>query len=196
VFYRKVFIAYEAVTITESNLLCELILKEFPEGELTILDIGVGIGGYHKKWLRESNNNATLFLMDNSEFNLKSLSYGHGISDRYYNSLLLTKKFLNNINNPKVEIETIEIKKEYPDKIPHRLDLIVSFISWGFHYPLEDYWSTIIQKMTFNSSIILIDIRKHSPSYNFLQEQIDLSYKIVSSNEKYDRVLIRKLVVH
>jgi hypothetical protein len=190
--YNKVFYAYEIETVNESNLLCKLILEEFPEKNLTILDIGVGIGGYHKKWVREHSNNSTLYIMDNSEFNIRALSYGHGNSDRYYNSLFLTKNFLNDVDNSKVKVEAIEIKKDYPGKIPNHLDLIISFISWGFHYSLEDYWSTIIQRMSLNSSIILVDVRKNSQSYSFLKEQTNFSLEMISSNSKSDRLLIRK----
>jgi SAM-dependent methyltransferase len=173
-------------------LLCKLILEEFPEKNLTILDIGCGIGGYHKKWIREYSNRATLYLMDNSEFNIRALSYGHGNSDRYYNSLFLTKNFLNDVDNSKVKVESIEIKTEYPGKIPNDLDLIVSFISWGFHYSLEEYWSTITQKMSLFSSVILIDVRKQSQSYKFLNEQNNFSLEVISSNSKSDRILVRR----
>jgi hypothetical protein len=193
--YNKIFYAYEIETVNESDLLCKLILEEFSQKNLIILDIGVGIGGYHKKWIREYSNNATLYLMDNSEFNIRALSYGHGCSDRYYNSLFLTKKFLYNVNNPKVKVDSIEIKEEYPSKIPDHLDLIVSFISWGFHYSLEDYWSTIIHRMSLFSSIILIDVRKNSQSYNFLKEQANFSLEVISSTSKSDRVLVRKIGV-
>jgi hypothetical protein len=191
--YNKVFYAYEMETINESNLLRRLIFEEFPMKDLAILDIGVGIGGYHKKWIREYSSNATLYLMDNSELNIKALSYGHGSSDRYYNSLFLTKQFLNNVDNSNVKVETIEIKKEFPGKIPGHLDLIISFISWGFHYSLEDYWSIIIERMSLISSIILIDVRKCSQSYDFLKAQNNFSLEIVSSNSKYDRILVRKI---
>jgi len=189
---NKVFYAYEIETASESNLLCKLIIEEFPEHDLTILDVGVGIGGYHKKWIREHSNNSTLYLMDNSEFNYRALSYGHSDSDRYYNSLFLTRNFLNNYDSSKVKVKSIEIKKEYPDKLPNHLDLIISFISWGFHYSLEDYWITITQRMSLFTSIILIDIRKNSQSYSFLKEQTNFSLEMISSNSKSDRLLIRK----
>ena len=190
--YNKIFSAYEIETVNESDLLCKLILEEFPEKNLTVLDIGCGIGGYHKKWIEQHNSSSTLLLMDNSEFNARALSYGHGNSDRYYNSLFLTRNYLNNDYSSKVKVVPIEIKREYPGKIPNHLDLIVSFISWGFHYSLEDYWSTITKKMSLNSSIIAVDIRKNSQSYSFLKEQANFSLEIVSSNSKYDRMLIRK----
>ena len=93
IWYNKIFYAYEIATVDESDLLCKLIFEEFSHKDLIILDIGVGIGGYHKKWIREHKNNSTLYIMDNSEFNIRALSYGHGSSDRYYNSLFLTKNF-------------------------------------------------------------------------------------------------------
>jgi hypothetical protein len=193
--YKKIFYAYEIETVSESDLLCKLILEKFSQKNLIILDIGVGIGGYHKKWIREYNDNATLYLMDSSEFNIRALSYGHGESDRYYNNLLLTKNFLNDVYSSKVKVESIEIKKDYPGKIPNHLDLIISFISWGFHYSLEDYWITITQRMSLISSIILIDVRKHSQSYKFLKEQNNFSLEIISSTSKSDRVLVRKVGV-
>jgi SAM-dependent methyltransferase len=192
--YNKIFSAYEIETVNESDLLCKLILEEFPEKNLTILDIGCGIGGYHKKWIGQHNSSSTLLLMDNSEFNARALSYGHGSSDRYYNSLFLTRNYLDNDYSSKVKVVPIEIKKEYPGKIPNQLDLIVSFISWGFHYSLEDYWSTITKKMSLNSSIILVDIRKNRlntlseekhTSYVDLErikEELDESRKIFKSN--------------
>jgi len=189
---KKVFYAYKIETASESNLLYKLIIEEFPEQDLTILDVGVGIGGYHKKWIREHSNSSTLYLMDNSEFNSRALLYGHGDSDRYYNSLFLTRNFLNIHDSSKVKVKSIEIKKEYPGKLPNHLDLIISFISWGFHYSLEDYWITITQRMSLFTSIILIDIRKNSQSYSFLKEQTNFSLEMICSNSKSDRLFIRK----
>ena len=195
IWYNKIFYAYEIATVDESDLLCKLLLEEFSHKDLIILDIGVGIGGYHKKWIREHKNNSTLYLMDNSEFNIRALSYGHGSSDRYYNSLFLTKKFLNIADNPKVKIESIEIKEDYPGSIPIHLDLIVSFISWGFHYSLEEYWDTITQRMSLNTSILLIDVRKNSHSSNFLKKQNNFTVEVLSNNSKSNRVLVRKIGV-
>ena len=195
IWYNKIFYDYEIATVDESDLLCKLILEEFSQKDLIILDIGVGIGGYHKKWIREHKNNSTLYIMDNSKFNIRALSYGHGSSDRYYNSLFLTKKFLNIADNPKVKIESIEIKEEYPGKIPIHLDLIVSFISWGFHYSLEEYWDTITQRMSLNTSILLIDLRQNSHSSNFLKKQNNFTVEVLSSDSKSNRVLVRKIGV-
>jgi hypothetical protein len=191
--YKKIFVSYESDIIPESNLLDSLILKEFSNKDLNILDIGCGISGYHRKYAKVTERRVNLYLMDNSELNLKALSYGHGNPNRYYNSLFLAKKFLQNINNNKVVINTIEIKKEFPDKLPNHLDLIVSFISWGFHYSIKEYWSVIMQKMRLNSSMIVVDVRKNSQSYDFLNEQSNISIEIINSAHNYDRILIRKI---
>ena len=193
IWYSKIFYAYKIATIDESDLLCKLLLDEFSHKNLVILDVGVGIGGYNKKWISEHKNNSTLYLMDNSEFNIRALSYGHGSSDRYYNSLFLTKKFLNNVDKPNVKIESIEIKKDYPVSLPMNLDLIVSFISWGFHYSLEEYWDTITERMSLNYSILVVDVRKNSHSSNFLKKQKNFTVETLSSNSKSNRVLIRKI---
>lgn len=191
--HKKIFLSYESDVIPESNLLDTLILKEFPNKDLNILDIGCGISGYHTKYARHIEQRVNLYLMDNSEFNLKALSYGHGNPNRYYNSLFLAKRFLLNIKNNKIVINTIEIKKEFPEKLPNHLDLIVSFISWGFHYSIQEYWGVIMQRMRLKTSIIVVDIRKNSESYNFLNQQSNVSLEITSSTHSYDRLLIRKI---
>lgn len=191
--YKKIFKSYELDIIPESNLLYSVITREFPGKELNILDIGCGISGYHRKYARTIEQKVNLYLMDNSEINLKALSYGHGNPDRYYNSLFLARKFLQDIGNQKITVNTIEIKKEYPSKLPDSLDLVVSFISWGFHYSIKEYWSEIMNKMRLNSSIMLVDVRKESQSYAFLKEQLNISIEVIKSTLNYDRILVRKI---
>jgi hypothetical protein len=77
--YRRVFKEYENLVLFNSNYL----LKYINRNELNILDIGCGIAGYHKSWLRIYKGYLTLF--DSSTFNFTSLRYGHGSKNRYYN---------------------------------------------------------------------------------------------------------------
>ena len=102
--YKKIFVSYESDIIPESNLLDSLILKEFSNKDLNILDIGCGISGYHRKYAKVTERRVNLYLMDNSELSFKALSYGHGNPNRYYNSLFLTKKFLQTLVFAKIYI--------------------------------------------------------------------------------------------
>ena len=191
--YRENDLGYQNALEVESKLLFEIVKELGQEKELKILDIGCGIAGYHRLWLNQLKSKShTLFLMDNSEFNLKALAYGHGDSDRYYNSLKLAKSYLSKNNLLAHRVETIEVKKDYPSKLPNKIDIVVSFLSWGFHYNLQEYWEDIINRCEPDKSILVIDVREKSPSLDFLLSQDNIKIEKLDSRSKYVRVLIRK----
>ncbi len=191
--FRKVFQLYENTVREESDLISNLIKKNFQDKEINILDIGCGIGGYHKKWMSERTGfTDNLFLMDSSNFDLSALRYGHGKVNRYYNSISLAVNYLTNKKVTTV-IKPMEISKNLPYVLPDSLDLVVSFISWGFHYPLNTYWDSIMNNLNNETGIIVIDVRKNSESYRFLENSALIKLEIIQSNNKYDRVMVRKL---
>ena len=192
--HKKVLEKYYETVITEDNLLNEIVAK-LPGKSISIIDIGCGIAGYHKNWLKNyKEKEIQLFLMDSSTFNLAALRYGHGEVNRYYNSLKLSKKLLLKSSGVKSElIQLIEIKSGFVEKLPKKLDLIISFISWGFHYPLDTYWDLMLARMTIESSVMLIDVRKNSNSSDFLFNQKNVTIEIINTTSKFDRVLIRKV---
>jgi hypothetical protein len=192
--YNKVFRLYKQSLILETELLLDTVTNDFKGlNEIVVLDIGCGLGGYHLGYLSESSRpKVKLYLMDKSELNFDALEYGHGESDRFYNSLKVSKVFLDSKKSTDSEIYTVEAINDFPRTVPIKLDLVVSFISWGFHYPLEVYWTEILQKMRVNTSVLLIDIRKGSESHAFLYNQDNIEIKILFSHDKFDRVKIIK----
>lgn len=192
--YKKVLNKYKGAIVEESNLINDLIFSSNSGSIHTVLDIGCGLGGYHLKWLKNSKGRKIeLFLMDASHFNLTALNYGHGEPKRYYNSLKLAKNLL--IGETGVDsklIHLVEVEHDFPRRLPQNIDLVVSFISWGFHYSLEQYWGEIISRLTVDKSIMVIDVRKNSPSSNFLSLQNNITTNVLSSSEKLDRIMIRK----
>ena len=192
--HKKVLEKYYETVIVEDNLLNEIVAK-LSRKNISIIDIGCGIAGYHKNWLRNNKErDIQLFLMDSSTFNLAALRYGHGEFNRYYNSLKLAKKLLLKSSGAKREsIQLIEVKSSFLEKLPKNLDLIISFISWGFHYPLDTYWDLMLERMTIGSSVMIIDVRKNSISSDFLFTQKNVTIEIINETPKFDRVLIRKV---
>ena len=192
--HKKVLEKYYETVIVEDNLLNEIVAK-LSGKNISIIDIGCGIAGYHKNWLRNNKErDIQLFLMDSSTFNLAALRYGHGEFNRYYNSLKLAKKLLLKSSGAKREsIQLIEVKSSFLEKLPKNLDLIISFISWGFHYPLDTYWDLMLERMTIGSSVMIIDVRKNSISSDFLFTQKNVTIEIITETSKFDRVLIRKV---
>ena len=191
--YNKVLDRYMDEIEGERKLLQALMAKNLREN-FVVLDIGCGIGGYHIDWLKElDGKQIQLFLMDSSNFDLASLKYGHGKSKRFYNSLELAKKMIISGSGVKSDlVHLVDVKRDFPGKLPQNIDLVVSFIAWGFHYHLEDYWNEIMSRLFSEKSMMLIDVRKDSPSSNFLSEQSNLNIKVISTNQKYDRFMITK----
>ena len=189
--HKKIFQLYYESIKKESELICNLVTDNFKKRtKIIILDIGCGIAGYHSNFLNLKSKSTYLYLMDNSEFNLKALRYGFGASNRYYNSLHLAKNFLSKNNcSSGNSIFLIETKKDFPHMLPIKIDLVVSFISWGFHYPLEEYWEAILNRINYES-IIVLDVRRGTKSFNFLYSQNNCKIDLIESYDKYDRVKI------
>jgi hypothetical protein len=186
--YNNVFNKYKKNNFTNANFLANL----FKDNEIkSVLDIGCGIAGYHSRWMLVEKGD--LYLFDNSTFNISSLRYGMGNSERYYNSLSMAKRFLGNEGIDHSRIHLIEISKEQFNN--RKYDLIISFISLGFHYHVSTYWMEIMNSINTNG-IIVLDIRNSSSSYEFIEDSkladtIYIMNKI--TNGKFTRFTLKKL---
>jgi hypothetical protein len=190
---KKVKKRYLESVLTEAQALTYLAESFVNDDSFKVLDIGCGIAGYHRDWLRSrSNSNDHLYLLDSNNFHLSALAYGHGDSKRYYNSLNLAKYFIMQDNDFATNIKLLDIAKSYD--FPLQIDLVVSFISWGFHYPLSLYWERVLAS-TKLGGCIMVDIRKDSESERFLLLRTGIKSKIVYENAKFNRVLITKVAM-
>ena len=170
-----------------ADFLKELMVTEKFE---SVLDIGCGIAGYHSRWMLEGVGD--LFLYDSSTFNFASLGYGMGDADRYYNSLTLAKRYLAQQGIAMSRIQVIENGQDHFDL--RKYDLIVSFISLGFHYHVVTYWAEIVKSLNKNGMIVL-DIRNRSSSHKFISDKKLLeNFSIKSSFDygKFTRVCLQK----
>lgn len=184
--YNKVFEKYMQDTEREQRLLENFISNNKC---VNILDVGCGIAGYHYSWRKKSiDSKINLYLFDSSHFNLSSLKYGMGSENRYYNSLSLAKFFLEYLAKSKSEIKLLEVKKT--DKFPEKFDLIVSFLSWGYHYPIETYWDKCINSLNPGGQVI-IDIRKGSTSESFIKSLQEYDVDLISEDRGYLTYLIQ-----
>lgn len=165
--FGKVFERYQEAVSNESTVLAtELKSTVNPR----VLDIGCGIAGYHTEWLRSREDEFHLFLMDSSKFDFKSLLYGYGDKNRYYNSLRLALSYIShhtlNFNSRKFSC----LDTQNMGEIPQDLNLVCSFLSWGFHYPLGVYWEEVTRKIVKGGKLI-IDVRSNSKDEEFVKSQ-------------------------
>jgi protein-L-isoaspartate O-methyltransferase len=186
--FKEIFKTYQEKNQETSRLLAEAVINYNVN---SVLDIGCGIAGYHSGWMK--NAKGELFLFDKSTFNLSSLRYGMGATERYYNSLNLAKNYLARNGIEPNRIHTIEIDSK---KFSYRkYDLIVSFISLGFHYHIDTYWIDIIDSIA-DEGLVIIDIRNNSSSHTFIEEQNKSNQiSVVSKNDygKFTRYAFQKI---
>jgi hypothetical protein len=157
---------------------------------VSVLDIGCGIAGYHSDWMLDGVGD--LYLFDNSTFNFASLGYGMGDENRYYNSLPLAKRYLAQQGIALSRIQMIESKENHFNL--RKYDLIVSFISLGFHYHVDTYWGEILKSLNQNGMIVL-DVRNGSSSDTFISNEISSGTCSVMSSVnhgKFTRFCLQK----
>jgi SAM-dependent methyltransferase len=122
-----------------------------------VLDIGCGIAGIDLfLYQNYKNHKPNLFLLDKE--GISDVYYGFEEEASFYNSLSLSESFLTLNGVPKNKIHTINIsKQDFPSE--NKFELIISLISWGFHYPVSTYLNEAYDSLSDNG-ILIIDIRK------------------------------------
>ena len=165
------------------------IKDQLPESAENILDIGCGIGGIDIYLYKHYKNSSNIFLIDKSAID-DNLHYGFKDQGSFYNSLLLTRTFLIENNVPEERIFVQEANAENIIEFNQQFDLIISLISWGFHYPVETYLRTAFDKLKTNGMII-IDVRKDSNGIEELKEEFK-EVNIIKEFSKHFRVMVKK----
>ena len=148
------------------------IAKFIPSNTSSVLDIGCGIAAldiYLDKLLSPSQ----IFLLDKTETEDK-IWYMFESKGAFYNSLELAKETLelNGVLASKVKL--IEAPEDGRIALPDKsVDLIISTISWGFHYPINIYIQSVFDIISDNG-VLIIDVRKGSGGIAELEEWFDV----------------------
>jgi len=165
------------------------IKDQLPESAENILDIGCGIGGIDIYLYKHYKNSSNIYLIDKSAID-DNLHYGFKDQGSFYNSLLLTRSFLVENNVPEERIFVQEANAENIIEFNQQFDLIISLISWGFHYPVATYLKSAFDKLKTNGMII-IDVRKDSNGIEELKEEFK-EVNIIKEFSKHFRVMVKK----
>jgi len=135
--------AYDEISRAEYSAFSDLIGK--PK---RLLEIGCGLGRMSVYVKNVAELNDTRFILaDGNTFPAKinSKMFGFSRNKRIYNDLSMTEKFciMNNLTN----IECFNVEVDSFDKLD-KVDFIMSFLSAGYHYPLEDIMPNILKIAT------------------------------------------------
>jgi SAM-dependent methyltransferase len=157
-----------------------------PPATLRVLDVGGGVGGLGIA-LHERLGDALRYTLLDREGIDRRIWYGLRGEGAKYNSLGVATRFCA-ANG--VDIETIDIdERSFPEG---PFDLIVSTISWGFHYPVATYADAAVAALAPGGRIVL-DVRTTATS----DAEIAAAFpgwqqKTLLVSEKYRRVELRR----
>jgi hypothetical protein len=162
-----------------------------PEKVETILDIGCGVGGINVLLYRhyQFDHNIKFFMLDKTRLNPK-MYYGFKSAGAFYNSLGITQNLLEENEIPRMNIQLIEATPDFQIPFAFQADLVISLISWGFHYPVSTYLQPVYDHMASGAHLIL-DIRKGTDGESELR-QLFTDINPISESKTKTRVLIKK----
>ena len=149
------------------------IKSYLPQSVSSILDVGAGMAGIDVM-LANKYPKAKITLLDKNGFDQRKRLWGwNTTADSFgeYCNFEQTQKILTQNN---IKAQFVDVGKErFPEQ---KFDLIISFLSWGFHYPVSTYANLIKSPCT-----IILDVRKGHDDKSLGEE------KIIFSAEKYER---------
>jgi SAM-dependent methyltransferase len=188
-YFRRVVI--KRLYCEDMSIEYETIKDHLPQTCENILDIGCGMAGIDIFLFQhyQSDTNIDYFLFDKTKINQK-VFYGYKEKIAFYNSLILAKSFLRLNGIDKSKIHLIEIPSNNKISIDCSFDLVISLISWGFHYPLSKYLDGVYELLNENGTLIL-DLRKTTEDKAILQDRFS-SVKQIAEGQKYYRILATK----
>ena len=127
-----------------------------------ILGIGPGVAGL-EAYLSDhffglNGERPFIYLLDKSR--IDEVYYGFHEEASAYNSLDIAKQLLSDNGHPAEKLKTIEADDVDAEKLEN-IDLVVSLIAWGFHFPVKTYLERIYHSLSSGGQLIL-DVRKEN----------------------------------
>lgn len=167
------------------------IIKEFlPKNCSTVLDIGCGIAGIDVFINNHySSSNIQFFLLDKT-YAERNVYYDFHKKAAFYNSLFVAKSVLVQNDIKEENVHLIEATENNDVNINQNIDLVISLISWGFHYPVSTYLTEIYEILDKNGKVIL-DIRRETNGLKTLKSKFQY-IRIIYNAKKYQRILAIK----
>ncbi|PLS79248.1 MAG: hypothetical protein CYG59_14275 [Chloroflexi bacterium] len=196
---------YNIVVATEARLrktrtkalYVEDMCKEFqsiqhvlPQTCSAILDIGCGVAGIDVLLHRHYGNPSPHFyLLDKSHVE-KAVWYLFKSDGAFYNSLDVVKQVLRTNGIAEDHIHVREATNDYRMPLDTPMDLVLSLLSWGFHYPVAPYIRAV-HRLLRNNGVVILDVRKDTDGLDVLRQHFQ-QIEVIVDAPKYERIVARK----
>lgn len=148
----------------------------------SVLDIGCGLAGIDC-WIYEACGRPALYLLDRegeAEF-----YYGFRADAAHYNSLALARALLEANGVAAEDIETVDVGSQ-PLPSPREFDLVISLLSWGFHYPVDTYLDYVAAHLA-PEGVLILDVRRDTGGYEQLAARFQ-QLEVIAETRKLQRV--------
>jgi SAM-dependent methyltransferase len=155
-----------------------------------VLDIGCGVAGIDVFLSRHYRAERPKFLLLDKTHVEKEVYYNFKPSGAFYNSLAIAKRLLTCNGVAEAKVRLIEVGDGGPVPIEPGIDLVISLISWCFHYPVDTYLRTVHEALNPQGSLI-VDVRRNTDGIAKLQSTFR-SLRVIRDYDKYQRVLAIK----
>lgn len=172
--------------VSEYGIEMERTYKSFvgllPKKATAILDVGCGMSGIDVHLSKHYNHDIKVTLADKDGISDVILSGFASSKDEFchYHNFEYAIKLLCDNGVPRKNIDPLDLNLYQFPKEP--FDIVISLLSWGFHYPINDYYPNVRP-----GGVIIADCRKKTPSENMLNERGKCTRVFESS--KYYRIL-------
>lgn len=154
----------------------------------SILDIGCGVAGIDilldHHYARQA---PTIYLLDKSHVE-RSVYYLFRERGAFYTSLEVARSLLMRNGIAKERIHLLTANDENEIRVDGRIDLVISLLSWGFHYPVATYGERV-RELLSETGVAILDVRKGTDGMEVLQ-RLFRSTEVIADTPKYQRVAV------
>lgn len=157
----------------------------------SVLDIGCGIAGIDLFLFRhyQPEKAPQVYLLDKTSVDQR-VYYNYKPRGSFYNSLSLASEMLTANGVPAANIHLLEATDDNRIDIQQELTLVISLISWGFHYPLSTYLDRVYELLNENGRLI-IDVRKNTGALEELRRKFATVTPIAETRSSTRLVAVR-----
>lgn len=166
-----------------------MIRKYLPQNAKSILDIGCGVAGIDALISEYYKDDLGVFLIDKTVID-KKVFYDFENKGSFYNSLDISRDLLamNHVGVKNIFLQ--DATEDNQINFENQFDIIISLISWGFHYPISTYLSTVYFKLN-EGGVLILDVRKKTSGIREIEQQFG-NCKIIHESKSYFRVIAIK----
>ena len=175
----------------EMNDILDTIQAYLPSSPSATLDIGAGLGGIDLTLYHHFDSSPTLYLLDKEGVS-PTRHGGYHVSAKdfpHYHSFQCTRSFLEDNGVPAEKIKTIDISTSpFPAE---NFDLVMSLLSWGFHFSVDTYIDDVYRQLNKGGRLI-IDIRKGTDGIEVLGRIFGTTPTVLHTGRDFVRVGVEK----